>query len=50
MANDIVRAGDVEIMMLSDGMLEILVAAGHFQAPGFGGIVKLDGRRCWRGL
>jgi glyoxylase-like metal-dependent hydrolase (beta-lactamase superfamily II) len=29
---------------------EILVAAGHFQAPGFGRIVRLDGRRYWRGL
>jgi glyoxylase-like metal-dependent hydrolase (beta-lactamase superfamily II) len=29
---------------------QILVAAGHFPAPGFGRIVKLDGRRYWRGL
>jgi glyoxylase-like metal-dependent hydrolase (beta-lactamase superfamily II) len=29
---------------------QILVAAGHFQAPGFGRIVRLDGRRYWRGL
>jgi glyoxylase-like metal-dependent hydrolase (beta-lactamase superfamily II) len=29
---------------------QILVAAGHFQAPGFGRIVKLDGKRYWRGL
>src|SRR5439155_5992898 len=29
---------------------EILVAAGHFQAPGFGRIVRLDGRRYWKGL
>ena len=29
---------------------QILVAAGHFAAPGFGRIVKLDGRRYWRGL
>jgi hypothetical protein len=29
---------------------EILVAAGHFEAPGFGRIVRLDGRRYWRGL
>ena len=28
----------------------ILVAAGHFQAPGFGRVVRLDGRRYWRGL
>jgi glyoxylase-like metal-dependent hydrolase (beta-lactamase superfamily II) len=27
-----------------------IVAAGHFQAPGFGRIVRLDGRRYWRGL
>jgi len=26
------------------------VAAGHFEAPGFGRIVRLDGRRYWRGL
>jgi glyoxylase-like metal-dependent hydrolase (beta-lactamase superfamily II) len=29
---------------------QILVAAGHFEAPGFGRIVRLDGRRYWRGL
>jgi glyoxylase-like metal-dependent hydrolase (beta-lactamase superfamily II) len=29
---------------------QILVAAGHFVAPGFGRIVRLDGRRYWRGL
>jgi glyoxylase-like metal-dependent hydrolase (beta-lactamase superfamily II) len=29
---------------------QILVAAGHFPAPGFGRIVRLDGRRYWRGL
>lgn len=29
---------------------QILVAAGHFQAPGFGRIVRLEGRRYWRGL
>jgi glyoxylase-like metal-dependent hydrolase (beta-lactamase superfamily II) len=29
---------------------EILVMAGHFQAPGFGRVVSLNGRRYWRGL
>jgi glyoxylase-like metal-dependent hydrolase (beta-lactamase superfamily II) len=29
---------------------QILVAAGHFAAPGFGRVVRLDGRRYWRGL
>jgi glyoxylase-like metal-dependent hydrolase (beta-lactamase superfamily II) len=29
---------------------EIIVAAGHFQAPGFGRIVRLEGRRYWHGL
>lgn len=29
---------------------QILVAAGHFPAPGFGRIVRLEGRRYWRGL
>jgi glyoxylase-like metal-dependent hydrolase (beta-lactamase superfamily II) len=29
---------------------QILVMAGHFAAPGFGRIVKLEGRRYWRGL
>jgi glyoxylase-like metal-dependent hydrolase (beta-lactamase superfamily II) len=29
---------------------EILVAAGHFPAPGYGRIVRLEGRRYWRGL
>ena len=29
---------------------DILVAAGHFEAPGFGKIVRLEGRRYWRGL
>jgi glyoxylase-like metal-dependent hydrolase (beta-lactamase superfamily II) len=29
---------------------QILVAAGHFQAPGFGRVVRLDGRRYWRGV
>ena len=29
---------------------EILVAAGHFAAPGFGRIVRLEGRRYWQGL
>jgi glyoxylase-like metal-dependent hydrolase (beta-lactamase superfamily II) len=29
---------------------QMLVAAGHFQAPGFGRIVRLDGRRYWKGL
>jgi glyoxylase-like metal-dependent hydrolase (beta-lactamase superfamily II) len=29
---------------------EILVMAGHFQAPGFGRVVRLNGRRYWRGL
>jgi glyoxylase-like metal-dependent hydrolase (beta-lactamase superfamily II) len=28
----------------------IVVAAGHFEAPGFGRIVRLEGRRYWRGL
>jgi glyoxylase-like metal-dependent hydrolase (beta-lactamase superfamily II) len=28
----------------------ILVAAGHFPAPGFGRIVRLQGRRYWQGL
>jgi glyoxylase-like metal-dependent hydrolase (beta-lactamase superfamily II) len=29
---------------------EIVVAAGHFEAPGFGKIVRLEGRRYWQGL
>jgi len=29
---------------------QMLVAAGHFPSPGFGRIVRLDGRRYWRGL
>ena len=29
---------------------DIIVAAGHFQAPGFGKIVRLQGRRYWQGL
>jgi len=29
---------------------QITVLAGHFQAPGFGRIVRLEGRRYWRGL
>ncbi len=29
---------------------QILVAAGHFEAPGFGRVVRLDGRRYWQGL
>jgi glyoxylase-like metal-dependent hydrolase (beta-lactamase superfamily II) len=29
---------------------EIIVAAGHFAAPGFGKIVRLRGRRYWQGL
>ena len=29
---------------------EILVMAGHFEAPGFGRVVRLNGRRYWRGL
>jgi glyoxylase-like metal-dependent hydrolase (beta-lactamase superfamily II) len=29
---------------------EILVAAGHFPAPGYGRVVRLEGRRYWRGL
>jgi glyoxylase-like metal-dependent hydrolase (beta-lactamase superfamily II) len=29
---------------------QIIVAAGHFEAPGFGRIVRLDGRRYWKGL
>lgn len=29
---------------------EILVAAGHFEAPGYGRIVRLNDRRYWRGL
>ena len=29
---------------------EIIVAAGHFHAPGFGRIVRLEGRRYWQGL
>jgi glyoxylase-like metal-dependent hydrolase (beta-lactamase superfamily II) len=29
---------------------DIIVAAGHFQAPGFGKIVRLQGRRYWKGL
>ncbi len=28
----------------------LLVAAGHFPAPGFGKIVRLQGRRFWQGL
>jgi glyoxylase-like metal-dependent hydrolase (beta-lactamase superfamily II) len=29
---------------------DIIVAAGHFAAPGFGKIVRLHGRRYWQGL
>lgn len=29
---------------------DILVAAGHFEAPGYGKVVRLEGRRYWRGL
>ena len=29
---------------------KILVAAGHFEAPGFGRVVLLEGKRYWRGL
>jgi hypothetical protein len=29
---------------------EIIVAAGHFQAPGFGKVVRLEGRRYWQVL
>jgi glyoxylase-like metal-dependent hydrolase (beta-lactamase superfamily II) len=29
---------------------EIIVAAGHFAAPGFGRVLRLDGRRYWQGL
>ena len=29
---------------------QILVVAGHFEAPGFGRIVRLEGRRYWKGL
>ena len=29
---------------------KILVAAGHFPAPGFGRILRLEGRRYWQGL
>ena len=29
---------------------KILVAAGHFEAPGYGRIVRLEGKRYWRGL
>jgi glyoxylase-like metal-dependent hydrolase (beta-lactamase superfamily II) len=29
---------------------QILIAAGHFEAPGFGRIVRLEGRRYWKGL
>ena len=29
---------------------QILVAAGHFEAPGFGRIIRLEGRRYWKGL
>jgi glyoxylase-like metal-dependent hydrolase (beta-lactamase superfamily II) len=29
---------------------DIIVAAGHFEAPGFGKIVRLQGRRYWQGL
>jgi hypothetical protein len=28
----------------------IVVAAGHFPAPGFGQIVRLEGRRLWQVL
>jgi len=29
---------------------EIVVAAGHFPAPGFGKIIRLQGRRSWQVL
>src|SRR5688572_6898005 len=29
---------------------KILVAAGHFAAPGFGRVVRLEGKRYWQGL
>jgi glyoxylase-like metal-dependent hydrolase (beta-lactamase superfamily II) len=29
---------------------QIVVAAGHFGAPGYGRIVRLEGKRYWRGL
>jgi hypothetical protein len=28
----------------------MVVAAGHFPAPGFGKIVRLEGRRYWKGF
>ena len=29
---------------------QTVVASGHFPAPGFGRIVRLEGRRYWQGL
>jgi hypothetical protein len=29
---------------------EIVVAAGHFKAPGFGKVIRLQGRRYWQVL
>jgi glyoxylase-like metal-dependent hydrolase (beta-lactamase superfamily II) len=29
---------------------QIVVAAGHFPAPGFGKVIRLNGRRYWQGL
>lgn len=29
---------------------QIMVAAGHFEAPGFGRIVRLEGKRYWQGF
>ena len=29
---------------------KILVAAGHFEAPGYGRIIRLQGRQYWQGL
>ena len=44
--------GSVRIEAVNSGgeREQILVAAGHFEAPGYGRIVRLDGRPYWKGL
>ena len=46
----VLETGAVQISRLDVEREEILVAAGHFEAPGFGRVVSLEGKRYWRGL
>ncbi|MBF6599403.1 MAG: MBL fold metallo-hydrolase [Dehalococcoidia bacterium] len=49
-ANPLLASGSRAALMQKIEDERLLVAAGHFAHPGFGRLVRVDGRRSWRAL